>query len=88
MPESPEKESGSTLSFLGPALGTLGLVPARDTGRVSTPGSIRERPQPAYQAAAGGPLTVDRELYRRLSSESASRTLVKEFVIPIRSGRA
>ena len=61
---------------------------ARDTGRVSTPGSTTEGPQPAYQAAAGGALTVDRELYGRLSSEGGAHTLVDEFVIPIRSGRA
>jgi uncharacterized protein YcgI (DUF1989 family) len=55
---------------------------------VSTPGSTTEGPQPAYQAAAGGALTVDRELYGRLSSEGGAHTLVDEFVIPIRSGRA
>ena len=45
-------------------------------------------PQPAYLPTAGGPLAVDRDLYGRLASETGRRTLVNEFVIPIRSGRA
>ena len=54
----------------------------------STRGPVTEPPQPAYQATAGGPLAVDRELYGLLASERDSRTLVEEFVIPVRSGRA
>jgi uncharacterized protein len=45
-------------------------------------------PQPAYQQSFEGPLVVDRELYRRLADSSDDRSLVEEFVIPIRSGRA
>jgi len=45
-------------------------------------------PQPAYLPTAGGPLAVDRDLYGRLASETGRRTLVNQFVIPIRSGRA
>lgn len=40
----------------------------------------------AYQATAGGPLDVDRELYRRIAD--GDRELVEEFVLPIRSGQA
>jgi uncharacterized protein YcgI (DUF1989 family) len=39
-------------------------------------------------AAAGGPLEVDRAFYGRLAQETAGRTLVDRFVVPIRSGRA
>lgn len=41
----------------------------------------------AYQAQAGSPLTVDRELYGRFADESG-RTLIESFEIPIRSGQA
>jgi len=36
----------------------------------------------------GGPLEVDRALYDRLARETATRTQVDRFVVPIRSGRA
>jgi uncharacterized protein YcgI (DUF1989 family) len=39
-------------------------------------------------AAPGGPLDVDRAFYGRLARETAGRTLVDRFVVPIRSGRA
>jgi len=35
-----------------------------------------------------GPLVVDRAFYDRLAHETAARTLVDRFVVPIRSGRA
>jgi uncharacterized protein YcgI (DUF1989 family) len=35
-----------------------------------------------------GPLAVDRAFYGRLGAETATRTLVERFVIPIRTGRA
>ena len=43
-------------------------------------------PRPAYLPTAGSPLTVDRDLYS--SIQSAPRTLVESFVLPIRSGKA
>ena len=43
-------------------------------------------PRPAYLATAGSPLTVDQDLYS--SIQSAPRTLVESFTLPIRSGRA
>jgi uncharacterized protein YcgI (DUF1989 family) len=45
-------------------------------------------PQPAYLQSINSPLVVDRELYGRLAEQIDSRSLVEEFVIPIRSGRA
>jgi uncharacterized protein len=45
-------------------------------------------PQPAYLPSAGGPLSVDRDLYGRLGEDTAGRELVEELVVPIRSGRA
>ncbi|MGC0272080.1 urea carboxylase-associated family protein [Pseudactinotalea sp. Z1739] len=44
--------------------------------------------QAAYQSDPGGPLAVDRDLYRRIGEERDGRELVDSFVIPIRSGRA
>jgi len=41
-----------------------------------------------YLPSHGGPLAIDRSFYDRLARESAARTLVDRFVIPIRSGRA
>ncbi len=41
----------------------------------------------AYQAQAGSPLLVDRELYSRIG-DPAGRELVESFDIPIRSGQA
>lgn len=43
-------------------------------------------PVPAYLPTAGSPLTVDKELYKTI--REAPRVLVKEFTLPIRSGRA
>lgn len=43
---------------------------------------------PAYQANEGSALTVDRSLYRPIGDRIEGRTLVEEFVIPIRSGKA
>ena len=42
----------------------------------------------AYQAQAGSPLTVDRDLYGRFGDAAAARDLVESFIIPIRSGKA
>jgi uncharacterized protein YcgI (DUF1989 family) len=42
---------------------------------------------PAYQATTPA-LTVDKAFYGRVASETAGRTLVESFTIPIRSGRA
>ena len=47
---------------------------------------MSRRPEPAYRATVGGPLDVDRGLYDRVAA--ADRTLVNEFTIPIRTGRA
>lgn len=44
------------------------------------------KPVPAYLPSAGSPLAVSHDLYD--SVQKAPRTLVEEFVIPIRSGRA
>jgi uncharacterized protein YcgI (DUF1989 family) len=41
-----------------------------------------------YLPAHGGPLRVDRAFYDRLANDTAGRTPVDQFVIPIRSGRA
>jgi uncharacterized protein YcgI (DUF1989 family) len=44
-------------------------------------------PRAAYQAGPGGALDVDRAFYHRLA-KAPERTLLEEFVVPIRSGRA
>ncbi|KAJ5017399.1 hypothetical protein K4K57_008781 [Colletotrichum sp. SAR 10_99] len=44
------------------------------------------KPVPAYLATAGSPLTVDKVLYE--SAQKASRVLLEEFTLPIRSGKA
>ena len=44
------------------------------------------KPVPAYLPTAGSPLSVDKNLYSTI--QQASRVLVEEFTIPIRSGRA
>ncbi|RYP85995.1 hypothetical protein DL769_000858 [Monosporascus sp. CRB-8-3] len=44
------------------------------------------KPVPAYLPKAGSPLTVDEGLYADI--QSAPRTLIQEFTLPIRSGRA
>ncbi|MCA9879658.1 MAG: urea carboxylase-associated family protein, partial [Thermomicrobiales bacterium] len=41
-----------------------------------------------YLPSEPGALAIDRELYRRLATETAGRTLVHEHVVPIRSGYA
>ncbi len=50
--------------------------------------SLRGPPTPAYLPAPDreSPLKVDETLYR--SIQQAPRTLVQEFTLPIRSGRA
>src|SRR5580693_8980260 len=42
----------------------------------------------AYQSTAGSALDVDKDFYRRIAEDTASRRLVESFVIPIRTGRA
>jgi uncharacterized protein YcgI (DUF1989 family) len=44
------------------------------------------KPVPAYLPTAGSPLKVDQELYE--SIKNAPRTLIQEFTLPIRSGKA
>ena len=45
-------------------------------------------PRVIYQPRPGSPIDVDREFYGRLGSLTASRSLVEQFVVPVRSGRA
>ena len=45
-------------------------------------------PRVIYQPKPGSPIDVDRDFYGRLGSETAARTLVDNFVVPIRSGKA
>ncbi|KAL8971114.1 MAG: hypothetical protein Q9183_001210 [Haloplaca sp. 2 TL-2023] len=44
-------------------------------------------PVPAYQAAKGTLLDIDKDLYTRIGSSQA-RELIESFEIPIRAGRA
>ncbi|KAL2205777.1 hypothetical protein CC79DRAFT_1342614 [Sarocladium strictum] len=44
------------------------------------------KPVPAYLPKEGSPLTVDKDVYNGI--QAASRVLVEEFTLPIRSGRA
>lgn len=43
---------------------------------------------PAYQAAKGSALDVDRAFYQRIADEQGARRLIERLVVPIRSGRA
>ena len=45
-------------------------------------------PRVIYLPKPGSPIDVDREFYGRLGDETESRSLVEQFVVPIRSGRA
>ena len=45
-------------------------------------------PRVIYQSRPGSPIDVDREFYGRLGRDTESRSLVEQFVVPIRSGRA
>ncbi len=45
-------------------------------------------PRVIYQPKPGSPLDVDREFYGRLGQETETRSLVEQFVVPIRSGKA
>ena len=45
-------------------------------------------PRVIYQPKPGSPIDVDREFYGRLGRETESRSLVEQFVVPMRSGRA
>ena len=45
-------------------------------------------PRVIYQPKPGSPIEVDREFYGRLGRETESRSLLEQFVVPIRSGRA
>lgn len=42
----------------------------------------------AYQASENSALAVDRPFYQAIAEQTARRTLVDRFVVPIRSGRA
>ena len=46
------------------------------------------KPRVIYQPKPGSPIDVDREFYGRLGRETESRSLVEQFVVPVRSGRA
>ena len=46
------------------------------------------KPRVIYEPKPGSPIAVDRSLYDRLAAETRSRTLVDQFVVPMRSGRA
>ena len=45
-------------------------------------------PRVIYQPKPGSPIDVDREFYGRLGRETDSRSLVEQFAVPMRSGRA
>ena len=45
-------------------------------------------PRVIYRPKAGSPIDVDREFYGRLGRDTESRSLVEQFVVPIRSGKA
>ena len=45
-------------------------------------------PRVIYLAKPGSPIDVDREFYDRLAHETHKRTLVDQFLVPIRSGKA
>jgi uncharacterized protein len=47
-----------------------------------------QSPQPSYVAKHGSPLAADPGVYGPIGAEVASRTLIHEAVIPVRSGRA
>lgn len=42
-------------------------------------------PRPLYEPRSGSPLSVDPSVYGPLASETASRTLSAEFIVPIRA---
>ena len=46
------------------------------------------KPRVIYEAKPGSPIAVDHAFYDRLAREGDSRTLVEQFVVPMRSGRA
>jgi len=45
-------------------------------------------PRVIYDAKPGSPISVDHAFYDRLAGQTASRTLVERFIVPMRSGRA
>ena len=45
-------------------------------------------PRVIYQPKPGSLIDVDREFYGRLGQETETRSLVEQFVVPIRSGKA
>src|SRR3989449_6078863 len=46
------------------------------------------QPRVIYDAKPGSPIAVDHAFYDRLAGQTASRTLVDRFIVPIRTGRA
>src|SRR5215470_8186477 len=46
------------------------------------------QPRVIYDAKPGSPIAVDRAFYDRLAQQTASRTPVERFIVPMRSGRA
>ena len=45
-------------------------------------------PRVIYQAKPGSPIDVDRECYDSLAARTDKRSLVEEFIVPVRSGKA
>ena len=45
-------------------------------------------PRVIYQPGPDSPIDVDRAFYGRLGRETESRSLIEQFVVPIRSGKA
>lgn len=45
-------------------------------------------PRVIYQPKPGSYIDVDRELYGRIGRETGNRSIVDQFIVPIRSGRA
>ena len=42
----------------------------------------------AYQVSKGSALQVDKALYERIRDKKDGRTVIEEFEVPIRTGRA
>src|SRR5437762_5532618 len=64
------------------------LCPPPRCQRFRGEGESMARPRVIYEAKPGSPLDVDRKFYGRLATETGARTLVDNFVVPRRSGRA
>src|SRR5215468_3989351 len=60
----------------------------QDTGAMTRSAGDNPMPVPLYQPTSGSALSVDTGFYGRLGHEVARRTLVKQLVVPIRTGKA